>query len=72
MVDGPSLRIASYLFGHLDGMNDTGTLCEVAPELPTEDRAFFPPLARLMDQLCTLWVLGGNGKATMRWSMSGR
>ncbi|MDL2410820.1 hypothetical protein PY650_35830 [Rhizobium calliandrae] len=49
------LRIASYLFGHLDGMNDTGTLCEVVPVLPTEDRAFVTAIGQLVDQLCTLW-----------------
>ena len=54
------LRIASYLFGHLDGMNDTGTLCEVAPELPTEDHAFVTAIGRLVDQLRTLW--GTRGK----------
>ncbi len=65
------LRIASYLFGHLDGMTDTGTLCEVAPELPTEDRAFVTGIGRLVDQLRTLWGTRGNGKATMRWSHVG-
>lgn len=54
------LRIASYLVGHLDGMNDTGTLCEVAPELPTEDHAFVIAIGRLVDQLRTLW--GTRGK----------
>ena len=54
------LRIASYLFGHLDGMNDTGTFCEVAAELPTEDRAFVTAIGRLVDQLRMLW--GTRGK----------
>lgn len=45
------LRIASYLFGHLGGMKDTDILCEVATELPTEDRAFVTAISRLVEQL---------------------
>ncbi len=54
------LRIASYLFGHLDGMNDSGTLCEVASELSTEDHAFVTAIGRLVEQLRGLWDTRGD------------
>ncbi|MBO9136688.1 hypothetical protein J5289_27840 (plasmid) [Rhizobium sp. B230/85] len=54
------LRIASYLFGHLDGMNKYDTLCEVAPELPTEDQAFLRVIGRLVEQLRGLWDTRGG------------
>lgn len=54
------LRIASYLFGHLDGMNETGTLCEVAPELPTEDQAFVRAIGQMVEQLRGLWDTRGE------------
>lgn len=54
------LRLASYLFGHLDGINETGTLCEVAPEVPTEDQAFVRAIGRLVEQLRGLWDTRGE------------
>ncbi|WKL23433.1 hypothetical protein QYR00_23155 (plasmid) [Agrobacterium tumefaciens] len=54
------LRIASYLFGHLDGMNESDNLCEVAPELPTEDQAFVRAIGRLVEQLRGLWDTRGD------------
>jgi hypothetical protein len=54
------LRIASHLFGHLDGMNESDTLCEVAPELPTEDQAFVRGIGRLVEQLRGLWDTRGE------------
>lgn len=56
------LRIASYLFGHLDGMNKYDTLCEVVPELPTEDQAFVRVIGRLVEQLRGLWDTRGAGE----------
>lgn len=54
------LRIASYLFGHLDGTNESDNLCEVAPELPTEDQAFVRAIGRLVEQLRGLWDTRGD------------
>lgn len=54
------LRIASYLFGHLDGMNEFDNLCEVAPELPTEDQTFVRAIGRLVEQLRGLWDTRGD------------
>jgi hypothetical protein len=41
------LRMASYLFGHLDGLADG--------ELPTEDEAFVSGIVTLISQLRSLW-----------------
>lgn len=56
---GCMVRIASCLFGHLDGMNDTGTLCEVAPELPTEVPLSLP-LAGWWTSCARYGALGGK------------
>lgn len=45
------LQIASYLFGYLDGMNESDNLCEAAPKLLPEDQAFVRAIGRLVEQL---------------------
>ncbi|MGM4984435.1 MULTISPECIES: hypothetical protein [Rhizobium] len=61
------LRIVSHLFGHLDGMNESDTLCEVAPELPTEDQAFVRGIGRLVEQLRDLWDTRGEWPSYDAW-----
>ncbi|MBM6595416.1 hypothetical protein [Microvirga pudoricolor] len=48
------LRMASYLFGHLDGLAE-GELPDVAAELPTDDEVFVRGITRLVTQLRGLW-----------------
>ena len=48
------LRMASYLFGHLDGLAD-GELPDVAAELPTDDEVFVSGIIALVSQLRSLW-----------------
>jgi len=47
------LRMASYLFGHLDGFS--GDLTDVTIELPTNDQAFVAGITELVSQLRDLW-----------------
>nr|WP_313533820.1 hypothetical protein [Brucella anthropi] len=54
------LRIASYLFGHLDGMSETETLCNIASEIPTKDQAFVAAISRMVEQLRRLWDTRGE------------
>ena len=60
------LRIASYLFGHLDGMNEFDNLCEVAPELPTEDQAFVRGSAGWWSGCAACGIRVVTGRAMMR------
>ncbi|WP_440980782.1 hypothetical protein [Shinella sumterensis] len=54
------LRIASYLIGHLDGVNETDTLREIAPEVPTDDEAIITAIDQLAEQLRRLWDTRGD------------
>ncbi|RWO23175.1 MAG: hypothetical protein EOS10_34245 [Mesorhizobium sp.] len=47
------LRIASYLFGHLDGTSDEE--CDVAAELQAADPIFVAAIGELVSQMRLLW-----------------
>jgi len=54
------LRIASYLIGHLDGLNEKDTLSDIVPEVPTEDSALITAIEQLAEQLRRLWDTRGD------------
>lgn len=53
------LRMASYLFGHLDGMAEE-ELPEVALEVPKEDAVFVSAITTLVSHLRSLWENRGS------------